>query len=206
MRRSVTLLAGFIALFGLLSACTVAFEETPTTPGVFKCETDEDCIGPNQICDENKDGTKVCVEDTGSPDCVDEDEDGWGSSGDLSKCGACQNSSDFNCFYDCCKKDCNDDNKAIHPGQVDQCDTKDNNCDGVVDKPGSVGCTDSGDCALSGTPRPQDKTKWICSEIDGTSQCVLIGNFSSPEACRMNSAYGKCINGEWTKVPDMCTM
>ena len=37
--------------------------------------------------------------------------------------------------------DCNDANATVHPGAIEVCDTKDNDCDGQVDEQGASGCT-----------------------------------------------------------------
>ena len=39
--------------------------------------------------------------------------------------------------------DCNDDDADVNPGQEEQCDEVDNDCDLVVDEEDAVGCTDS---------------------------------------------------------------
>jgi hypothetical protein len=44
--------------------------------------------------------------------------------------------------------DCNDNNAAVHPGEVELCNDLDDNCDGNVDNGGSVLCDDGIDCTI----------------------------------------------------------
>lgn len=65
----------------------------------------------------------------------DKDSDGYGT--DLSQC-LCSPSG----VYKATKTgDCNDTTSSAYPGANEKCDNIDNNCDGVIDEEGSVGCT-----------------------------------------------------------------
>ena len=156
MRRLSILFVGLVLLAAV--GCVIEPDFDPEKAGTFPCDTDEDCTAPRQTCVENGNGTKVCaVEIT---ECNDVDGDGFGTGDVRSTCDACISQGN-------CQEDCDDNDPAVHPGQVDRCDGEDNNCDGVVDKPGSVGCRNDNRCPLTDGDLPQTKTAWICSDVDG---------------------------------------
>jgi len=74
--------------------------------------------------------------------------------------------------------DCRDDDPAIHPGAVELCDARDNNCDGRVDEGFVTGgtCTAGiGGCQRSGTV--------ICSASGTGTTCSAVPGPPQPEVC-----------------------
>jgi hypothetical protein len=92
----------------------------------------ESCNGRDDDCDgvvdnQNASGCTVYYRD--------KDRDGFGSNV-FSQC-LCAPQGDFTATV---AGDCNDDDLGIHPGAVEICDGRDNNCDGRIDEAGSLGC------------------------------------------------------------------
>jgi len=77
---------------------------------VSKCAVpDEACL---YTCGQKN---TTCASACGTVDCVDHDNDGWGSG------------------PDCSWSDCDDGDNSIYPGQEETCNGKDDNCNGTVD-------------------------------------------------------------------------
>ncbi len=106
--------------------------------GYFPCEGDCDDSnnsinpGATEICGDSVDNNcdETIDEASACPVCTDNDGDGYGEFGDAS----CEKSG----------VDCKDDDNTIHPGADEECDGKDNNCDGNTDETGNALC-DNGD-------------------------------------------------------------
>jgi len=196
---SLSSLVVLLATAGLGAACTVSFPEDGQS-GAFPCESDEDCVEEGQDCLTNENGVNVCrVPPQGGEECVDEDGDGYGAQEPTNNCPACQQNQPNGC-----EVDCDDTNAEINPGETENCDGRDNDCDGETDEAAGVeACANDGSCPLDVSP-PQDGTVFGCGSVDGTSQCVLTGNFSNADACPDDSL-GVCEDGSWTEVPCECT-
>jgi large repetitive protein len=86
----------------------------------------EICDGKDNNCDGEVDeeGEFVFFEDA--------DGDGWGNPGTtINACSAHEGWVEQS-------GDCNDSDASVHPGSIEVCDGKDNNCDGQVDEIGDV--------------------------------------------------------------------
>jgi|GEM_PF-2436884 len=120
--------------------------EVNLNPGLTETcgdDIDNDCDG--DVDEPNSDGCTVYF--------LDNDSDGFGIIGDQQcLCAAADP-------YDATEAgDCNDDNEDVKPGTAEVCDTLDNDCNGVVDDPGTTGCTDyylDSDGDTFGTGEPQ---------------------------------------------------
>lgn len=210
MNRKNAIILAIIALGALYTACSVSFSDPVDGDGIFPCECNDpkastpcesdDCIGGDQSCKQGNGGKKVCLSES-IVECTDEDGDGYGTNSDLSECPACKNGE-----LNGCTKDCNDNDAEVNPGRAEDCNGKDDNCDGKTD--GAIGageCMNSGTCPLAGA-EPQSGTSFKCKTINGTSQCILQGLFTTDSQCTMQSGWGLCQNNSWTKVPSKCTM
>lgn len=98
------------------------------------CNDNDDTIypGANELCD-GEDNDCDGVVDEGCPTCTDNDNDGYYAE---AGCGTLV--------------DCNDNDDTIYPGAPEQCDEKDNDCDGQVDEDNVCG---GNECAC-----PEDNT------------------------------------------------
>ncbi len=96
-------------------------------------DLDEDgvanCVDPDDDGDLIPDGDDICPF-TADPLQLDSDGDGFGDE--------CDGDDDGDGSYD--PADCEPLNPAVHPGATEICNGKDDDCDGEVDEPDSVGC------------------------------------------------------------------
>lgn len=150
--------------------------------------------------------------------CVDTDLDGWGT-GKLSKCKYTT------------KQDCNDFDSSINPGAQEICgDTKDNNCNGVVDenctpscvpnmgqpcsagvgeckRDGTLGC--DGVCsAQAGTPTPEipcdnkdNDCNGVADDAPGAPCTVGVGECVNQGTLLCN---GSCSASPSNPTPEVC--
>ncbi len=221
-RTSAIALAVLLVGLATFSACTVSFDGNTTADGQFKCTPDAgDCVGQDQTCQQHESNEYyVC---TSTPPCIDEDGDGYGSPENetFETCPACEQGKRRGCQPDCLD---NPENAPegfeaadINPGAIERCDGVDNDCDASTGQQNSIGsqeCSNGSDCPLAGDVEPpQDSTQWTCEEIDGTSQCVLIGNFNGDDRCSSkgdSERYGTCNQDAeagsigWSEVPQVC--
>jgi hypothetical protein len=174
------------------------------------CSSD-DCVG-GMLCDVAEDApepfranhsnveTGLCIDfdPNQAPACEDEDGDGYGTNpDDRTRCPACQQDLERGCEIDC-----NDDDPMVHPGRVEVCNGKDDNCRDGIDEP--VPCEDFNDCAeLEAAETIPDGTQFECEEVQGQDQCVLKGSFQQSEECRM--ARSVCTMGSYPMLPSSCT-
>ena len=130
----------------------------PEPPG--DCDDAEPNVGPglsdevNQI-DDDCDGF---IDE--SSDSFDDDGDGFAEEEGASAGG-----------------DCDDSNPWAHPGGVEDCDSRDNDCDGIIDE-GADGVADSACARLLERAPPEDaddvKVKKGCSQVPATGGLLLL--------------------------------
>ncbi len=126
---------------GEQSQCLCAATGSFTATKSGDCNDQAAGINPAAIetCDGVDNNCNGQTDEAGAAGCTvyaaDNDGDGYGAIGDT-QCLCAPNG-----VYTSLKAtDCNDQNKAIHPGADEICDGLDNNCDGVTDPVGSEGC------------------------------------------------------------------
>ncbi len=103
----------------------------PINPTVF--------TGAEEICDGQDNDCNLVVDDPDSLGCEvyykDKDDDGWGmASKPLCLCAA---DGDYTATQ---PGDCDDSTWSINPGGSEVCNNQDDDCDGIKDNPGSLGC------------------------------------------------------------------
>ncbi len=143
-----------------------------------KCDgKDDNCNGV--IDDENADGCTVYY--------LDSDGDGYGVQAD-SKC-LCSPSEKWTAQK---SGDCKDDNPAIHPGAVEQCNKVDDNCDGQVDEGNACMCT-------------QKSVTWdACGGALPDTSNGQQAQVSNTVSGYTGQATYKCQDGVWIKVSGTC--
>ncbi|NUN14875.1 MAG: hypothetical protein HUU55_14700, partial [Myxococcales bacterium] len=174
--------------------------------------------GATEVCNGQDDNCSGTIDETGSIGCVpyfaDADGDGYGvSNSSICICGKTE------LFSATVGGDCNDSAAGIHPGVPEECNGKDDDCDGDVDPISAISCTDyfrdddgdgfgqAGDSVCGCGPKfPYTSVK--ISDCDDTSPVIFPGQI---EVCNGkdddcdgtadgNTALG-CI--EWYKDLDM---
>ncbi len=104
--------------------------------------------GATEKCNGKDDDCNGSTDPENTPGCIpfrkDADKDGYGTNEQKCLCGP---SGDFTAENG---GDCNDGDKAVHPGAQEVCNGKDDNCDGSIDPPGLCQttykiCIDPGD-------------------------------------------------------------
>ncbi|MEM4246946.1 MAG: MopE-related protein, partial [Candidatus Woesearchaeota archaeon] len=99
-----------------------------------------------ESCEQNNEcQTNFCWQGVCEQKCVDQDNDGYGTTGK-------------NCRLSDVLRDCNDNNAAIHPGAPETCDQFDNDCDGSINE-GNV-CCGNGACDYGETDTTCSKDCW----------------------------------------------
>lgn len=129
-------LVGLLVVAAQLTGCIVEFDTQKEN--AFACTSDADCLGRNSCIKAEGEEEGVCARTSAGnngADCTDLDEDGWGVGST------------------CLGPDCDDDDPLVHPGAIELCDGKDNNCDCVLEEADCEGgdctiVTDLNDCPL----------------------------------------------------------
>jgi hypothetical protein len=92
-----------------------------------------------EVCDGQDNDCNLVVDDPGADGCTvyykDKDDDGWGME-NKSLC-ICMAQNDYTAEE---AGDCDDSTWSINPGGNEVCNNQDDDCDGVKDNPGSLGC------------------------------------------------------------------
>jgi hypothetical protein len=133
--------------------------------------------GGTEICDGKDNNCDGVVDEnlaTGVQ-CEDKDGDGHGVVGGATHMGCTPNLKGFGA----CDGDCNDNDPTVHPGAMEVCNNKDDNCDGKVDEDARPTCGEGwcrrygASCAAPNICTPGQPRKEICNlfddDCDGTS-------------------------------------
>jgi len=95
--------------------------------------------GAPEVCNNIDDNCNGVVDDEGAQNCItyyyDHDGDGYGVASNW-KC-YCAPTGKYSALQ---AGDCNDSDYSVYPGQIETCNGRDDNCDGITDPPGSSGC------------------------------------------------------------------
>ncbi len=95
--------------------------------------------GAKEVCDGQDNDCNDIVDDAGSAGCTlyykDKDDDGWGMA-NKSLC-LCLPQDDYTALE---PGDCDDSTWSINPDGNEVCNNQDDDCDGIKDNPGSLGC------------------------------------------------------------------
>ncbi len=164
-------------------------------------QKDPECIEPPDGCKEAEDGTPCddgdactlddyclkgeCVGDSIAPECQEEDLDGDG--------------------FTVKEGDCNDKDPAIHPGAIELCDGKDNDCDGEIDE----GC--GGECIVTGCSGQVCAAEPVATDCEWKPEyeCFKLakcGPFGSDGQCAWleTPEYLECLEGICVPKPEVC--
>ncbi len=127
----------------------VSSKSCPLENGYGVCEGQTRCIAGEEVCQGTYAAPEVCngqdddcdgqVDEEGAPGCReyyrDEDQDGFGVSGD----SRCLCAADWP-YTATVAGDCHDQDPDVHPAGNEVCNAKDDDCDGQVDEEGALGC------------------------------------------------------------------
>lgn len=109
----------------------------------------------------------------------------------------------------CGGRDCDDDDTAVRPGAPEQCDGRDNDCDGRVDEGADAACDDGGRC-VSGACVCRDASLTRCRGWDG-EVCADVRSDdrhcggcdrACPVGARCTSGTCRCADPSVTLCPD----
>ena len=134
---------------------TIAVSSDVTFTAVYTSDADRDGYIPPNDCNDNNfnvhpGATEVCngiddncdgqIDEQGAVGCTtyyrDSDNDGYGLRGDTA-C-LCAPSGSYRATQ---SGDCDDTRSSVHPGAIEACNGRDDNCDGQTDEPGATGCS-----------------------------------------------------------------
>ena len=117
--------------------CAAAAPFTADQPGDCNDANAQVFPGANEYCNGKDDDCDGEVDEVGALGCetlyADADFDGWGGVTEACRCGAAAG-------WTKKQGDCNDGDGFVFPGATESCNGKDDDCDGVTDEAGAVGC------------------------------------------------------------------
>jgi hypothetical protein len=119
--------------------------------GFYSTVKGGDCMDTNaaahpnadEVCDGVDNDCNVVIDDENATGCTvfyrDADGDGWGDAAMPTRCLCATEPGSF--YTTTQVGDCDDVDPAMHPGAVESCNGRDDDCDGKPDTPGAVGCS-----------------------------------------------------------------
>jgi len=156
--------------------------------GLYKAVVDDDCNdlnpwvfpGATELCDGTDNNCDEVVDEPGATGCswyyVDGDLDGYGSGEPNCVCDALGEG------WSVLAGDCDEENSDVHPGALELCDEKDNDCDDEIDET----------FELESDPKNCGKCGFLCQPNNAFGKCV--GGNCKIEDCI--SGYGDCNEEE----------
>lgn len=189
-------IVGMGLIMGFWAGCTV--DASVEQEGVFPCATEADCIDGYEC----RDGFCYTRQSILDPECIDNDQDGYGvgTPDQRRKCPLCESTG-------ACDEDCDDTNRARSPGAGELCNGQDDNCNEEIDEPTS--CEDNEDCNSINAFAPENSTALCESNVCVVKMSItLCTNGLAGTACPCNSDPVSCTDGMYEEIPDpsLCLM
>jgi hypothetical protein len=175
--RILSAVAVLAFISGFWAACSIGFDPE-AGDYQFSCTVDQDCVSTHQC----KGG--ICTQRGAVASCTDNDGDGYGTGEERGDCPKCRDEGR-------CEEDCVDNDEAISPGLLDNCDGKDNNCDGNIDEPVPCEGIDASGCP--------DENPYLSSCVNNV--CVYKPPLQIGAECLAEVA---CVGGAREDRPDTC--
>lgn len=171
---------------GFWAGCTVDTSAIDVE-GVWPCKINTDCTS-GFICEND-----FCERESGSVECIDVDNDGYGVGEERSTCKRCES-------FGQCEEDCNDNDPTIHPGAGEPCNGVDDNCNMEVDEP--TLCDENKDCS---SLDPNGQYIVECNTTRGECEIKMQTQICNPPnlpGCLCNDNPLLCANGSLPATPE----
>ena len=172
---------------------------------------EEICDGIDNNCDGTTDEGALDTDEDGMANCVDDDDDNDQISDDQDNCSIVANpnqlDNDSDLLGDLCdpdddndqvpdEDDCEPFDKDVYPGNMEECDGKDNNCDGLVDEGAK-------DTDLDGQSDCIDEDDDDDSILDFADNCPKVPNLKQKDADQDGSGDACDEDDDNDGIPDV---